>query len=78
MDRTTGGLKGFVRGFVSLLKPSSKTSDNITILVANKEVINMPTDGYLATVNYLICDTQVVGIENEADGAKVSNQFAIK
>ncbi len=78
MDRTTSGLKGFVRGFVPLLKPSSKTSDDITILVANKEVIDVPTDGYLVTIDYLICDTRVVGIENEANGAKVSNKFAIK
>ncbi len=45
MDRTTGGLEGFIRCFVPLLKPSSKAGDNIMILMANKEVIDMPADG---------------------------------
>ena len=48
------------------------------ILVTYKEVIDMPTDGYLVTIDYLIRDARVVGIEIEANGAKVSNEFAIK
>ncbi len=46
--------------------------------MSNEEIINMPANGELMTVNHLIGNTWIVWVDCKTDGMKVSNKFVIK
>ena len=44
----------------------------------NGEVVNVPDHCLLVTINVAVSNAWIVGIEFEADGAKIGNQLAVE
>ena len=63
---------------VSLCEPVEKCSNNIGVVMAYKEVIDVPAYHDLLAIDDFVGDTGIVGIDFETKGRNISNQFTIK
>ena len=78
MHFSSGGRKWFVRGFVSVLEPIKSFSDYSRGFVSNEEIIYVPANGHLVTIDHFVGDTWIIWVDCESDRFEICNYFLVE
>ena len=68
----------FIISVVPFCEPFEKICDDIGVIVSYKQIINMPADSHLFTVNQLVGNARIVGIYFKTNRSKIGDQLSIK